>query len=240
MSLNNCDVVLRSAGRGAQAVVLVHGIGVSSRYFGPLAAELARDCTVYAVELPGFGSAPRPSRTLDVPDLGGILAGVLARLGLTDVVLIGHSMGCQVVAEAARQAPHMVQRLVLLAPTVNDRERSAVMQGLRLLQDTLHEPAGVNWIVFSDYVRSCIQYARTLRPMLEHRLEDVLGSVICPAHIVRGEKDPIVPGDWVGRLVGACPGVTTDTVAGAPHVFMYEGAAQTARCCMAGKPHAPA
>lgn len=240
MSVNNCDVLLRSAGSGAQTVVLVHGIGVSSRYFRPLAAELARHCTVYAVELPGFGSAPRPSRALDVPDLGGILAGVLARLGLTDVILIGHSMGCQVVTEAARQAPQVVQRLVLLAPTVNDRERSVVMQGLRLLQDTLHESPLVNWIVFSDYVRSCAQYARTLKPMLKHRLEDVLGSVLCPVHIVRGEQDPIVPAAWVARLVDACPGATTDTVAGAPHVFMYEDAAQTARCCMAGKPHAPA
>src|SRR4029450_10984023 len=43
----------------APVLVLVHGIGVSSRYFLPTAGRLAERCTVYAPDLPGFGlSAP--------------------------------------------------------------------------------------------------------------------------------------------------------------------------------------
>ncbi len=37
------------------AFVLVHGIGVSSRYFHPVAAFLAEHGTVYAIDLPGYG-----------------------------------------------------------------------------------------------------------------------------------------------------------------------------------------
>jgi pimeloyl-ACP methyl ester carboxylesterase len=44
----------------ARPVVLVHGIGVSSRYFHPVAARLARFDPVYLVDLPGYGSAPNP------------------------------------------------------------------------------------------------------------------------------------------------------------------------------------
>jgi pimeloyl-ACP methyl ester carboxylesterase len=46
----------RVGGRvGAPAVVLLHGLGVSSRYMLPLARELAPHFRVYAVDLPGFG-----------------------------------------------------------------------------------------------------------------------------------------------------------------------------------------
>jgi pimeloyl-ACP methyl ester carboxylesterase len=55
-------------------VVLVHGIGVSSRYMTPIAIELAATCKVYAPDLPGFGLSAKPSRILDVPALADALA----------------------------------------------------------------------------------------------------------------------------------------------------------------------
>jgi 2-hydroxy-6-oxonona-2,4-dienedioate hydrolase len=39
----------------AAAVVLVHGIVISSRYMVPTADRLAQLCRVYAVDLPGYG-----------------------------------------------------------------------------------------------------------------------------------------------------------------------------------------
>lgn len=44
------------------SVVLVHGIGVSSRYFGPLEQHLSRDAHVVAPDLPGFGRSHMPDR----------------------------------------------------------------------------------------------------------------------------------------------------------------------------------
>ncbi|GGL95143.1 alpha/beta fold hydrolase [Nakamurella endophytica] len=58
--------------------VLVHGIGVSSRYFRRLAAVLARTDPVVTVDLPGFGSTPKPPRVLSVPELAEVLAECLA------------------------------------------------------------------------------------------------------------------------------------------------------------------
>jgi pimeloyl-ACP methyl ester carboxylesterase len=53
--------------------VLVHGIGVSSRYFHPSAAQLAKYGTVYLVDLPGYGSAPNPRRDVTISDHANVL-----------------------------------------------------------------------------------------------------------------------------------------------------------------------
>ena len=46
-----------TAPRGAPAVVLVHGSGLSSRYMVPTAARLTSDFHVYVPDLPGFGNS---------------------------------------------------------------------------------------------------------------------------------------------------------------------------------------
>ncbi|HYO82090.1 MAG TPA: alpha/beta fold hydrolase [Bryobacteraceae bacterium] len=48
----------RMQSAGVPPVVLVHGLGVSSRYMVPLACSLARHFPVYSPDLPGFGEAP--------------------------------------------------------------------------------------------------------------------------------------------------------------------------------------
>jgi pimeloyl-ACP methyl ester carboxylesterase len=65
---------------GARTYVLVHGIGVSSRYFRPLAAELAQTGRVFLVDLPGYGAAPDPRRTVTIEDHAEVLAGFLEQL----------------------------------------------------------------------------------------------------------------------------------------------------------------
>src|SRR5215207_10617672 len=81
--------------------VLVHGIGVSSRYFQPLAAELARLGAVYLVDLPGYGAAPDPHRDVTIGDHAAVLASLIRRSGLEGSVIIGHSWGSQVVSMLA-------------------------------------------------------------------------------------------------------------------------------------------
>ncbi|WP_292510847.1 alpha/beta fold hydrolase, partial [Methylobacterium sp.] len=50
-------------------VILVHGLGMSSRYMIPLARHLAPHFRVYAPDLPGFGLSDKPHRALTVREL---------------------------------------------------------------------------------------------------------------------------------------------------------------------------
>ena len=101
--------------------VLVHGLGVSSDLFRPVVDRLRHLGRVVVFDLPGFGGVPHPRDPMDIPAFARAIAPGLDRLGVTEPVLVGHSMGSQVVVELARREPHLRGRMVLVAPVVSEK-----------------------------------------------------------------------------------------------------------------------
>ena len=219
---------------GGRPLVLVHGIGISSRAFARLHAELSVRAPVHSVDLPGFGPLPRPDRTLDVAGmaelLGEAIAARAAGLGAGGpVVAVGNSMGAQWVVELARQRPDLVSHVVTIGPVVNDRRRGALAQGAALLADSLREPWSANRIVLSDYLRCGVRwYLRQLRHMLRYRIEERVAGLAQPLLVVRGGRDPIAPADWCARLAGAAPRARIAEIPGQPHLAQHTAPAAVA------------
>lgn len=97
-------------------IVLVHGIGMSGEYFLPFAEQLTADHDVYVVDLPGYGSTPDPVRALTVPELGEVVGEVIVALGLAAPVVVGHSMGCQVIANTIERHPGLCAGYLRMGP----------------------------------------------------------------------------------------------------------------------------
>lgn len=225
---------LRSGGHGGRRFMLVHGIGVSHRYFLPLARELAHYATVLVVDLPGFGGTPKPDHRLDIADFARL---ALAALEMDDdggpAVVVGHSMGAQIAIEMARQQPAAVAGVVLLGPTADHAARSAPAQGWRLLKDVLREPFMSNAVVFSDYLRcGPVWYARILPAMLNYETENRIREIETPLVIARGEHDPVAPRAWVHQLAGRSRNGRAVEIAGKPHVMMFIHPEAVAQLCM--------
>jgi pimeloyl-ACP methyl ester carboxylesterase len=106
---------------GRPAVVLVHGLTVSSLDMLPTAERLAALCPVYAPGLPGCGESEKPKHALSVPELADVLAAWMQVIGLARAVLIGNSLGCQVAVDGAVHHPEQVEGLVLIGPTVDPK-----------------------------------------------------------------------------------------------------------------------
>ncbi len=215
-------VVIRQSGIAeGPDYVLVHGLGMAREYWDGLADELEAGGTVYALDLPGFGDAPEPARPLSMPEAGALLAELLAAEGLDRPVLIGHSTGAQAVAETAARHPELVERLVLIGPTVNPRERTLAKQTARFLQDV----AVLNPKVFALGIAAYAEagpgwYVRNLRPMLEHRIELALPEIAAPTLVVRGEHDRIVPRYWAEEVAALVPDGRYVEVQGRGHETM--------------------
>lgn len=54
---------------------------------------------VVAIDLPGFGESPEPTRQASTLECADHVAAVVRGLGIASVVAVGHSMGTQVAAE---------------------------------------------------------------------------------------------------------------------------------------------
>ncbi len=102
----------RWPGRGTP-LVLLHGLLDSAEGWDRLAASSSHPCIAF--DLPGFGGSDLPTRPRVSAYADDVLAG-LDRLGLDEVVLVGHSLGGAIATAMAERVPERVDALVLLAP----------------------------------------------------------------------------------------------------------------------------
>jgi pimeloyl-ACP methyl ester carboxylesterase len=215
---------------GDAVFVLVHGIGVSSRYFERLVPALAEEGRVLAVDLPGFGRAKafRPGRPPSIEEFADSVAAALDEAGVSDAVIVGHSMGTQIAVALADRRPDLVRGLALLGPVMAPQDRNALKAGLLLGIDTLREDARGNRIVFGDYLHCGLRwYLATLPTMLGYRTEQELESVRVPTVVVRGGRDPIARDDWVADLASRSV-ATAESVPGVAHLVMHGAPWRTA------------
>ena len=133
-----------SVGAGSPPVVLVHGLGCSHTDWRAQIVHLAGRHRVIAVDLPGHGASPAPPDECSVEQYASAVAGTIRASGLSGAVLVGHSMGCRVVIEAALHAPAEVAALVLVdgsrfAPEIRPylEERLATEEGYRAVTERL-------------------------------------------------------------------------------------------------------
>ncbi|WP_104181559.1 alpha/beta fold hydrolase [Arthrobacter sp. B0490] len=205
--------------------VLVHGLGMTHRYYDRLSAELAADAAVLSVDLPGYGPSPRPRTHLGVEDHAGLIIKALAALGIDSCTFVGHSMGVQFVTAAALRAPALAERLVLMGPVVDRQRRTILQQAVSLGHDTFRESPSANAIVLSDYLRTGVRwYVRQLLPMLEYPLERAVEQLDRPVLVLRGGRDPVARRRWSRELADCARDGALVEVDGQAHVVQHSAA----------------
>lgn len=218
---------------GEPALVLVHGLGLSGRYFVPLARRLAaQGSTVLVPDLPGNGrSRAAARRAPDITRHARALAHWHRRLALGPVVLVANSVGCQTAAALAAEYPHTVSRLVLIGPAL-DPAVPARHQVLRLVEDAPREPLRLFGIAVSDYVvtgpaRCAVEFRHALRDAADS-FEARLARVQAPTLVVRGTGDPLASPAWTRRAARLTGDGRTAEIAGAAHAAHYSAPDATA------------
>ncbi|KYK44167.1 alpha/beta hydrolase [Bradyrhizobium liaoningense] len=98
-------------------LLLLHTIRTQLEYFRALATILARSHTVYAIDLPGHGhSAIDPSASFDEPYFRRGVIRFIEELDLSDVTLVGESIGGTLALTVAASLPQRVKRVVAINP----------------------------------------------------------------------------------------------------------------------------
>lgn len=212
--------------------VLVHGLGVSSRYFERLARKLAAHGRVVVLDLPGFGGLPHPAEPLSIGDFAEVLVRGLARLGVVNPVMVGHSMGAQIVVEALATHPGLSDAAVLICPVVNAEERRVGVLTWRFLQSAVFERPSSALVSVRAYLRAGPRWFLEILPSMlrypiEHRIARLTGEVV----ILRGTRDYTCPADWVQALAAAATGahVRTAVIEGAAHQVVFDDADRVAQ-----------
>ena len=212
-----------SAAAGAvPTFVLVHGVGLSHRFYTGLARILARQGDVVSFDLPGFGMSPTPGQPLTIEDFA---AGVVPRLERLrrqspsgPVIVIGHSMGAQVAVELAVRHPSLVDAVVLVGPVVDPARPTLTQQALALARDAPLELPSTQLQVLYDYARCgpawFLAASTAMRDYPTHR---VIEQLTQPLLVLRGQRDPIAKVSWTRELSTRVPGAIHRTIPGRRH-----------------------
>jgi len=220
-------VATDAAPPGAPPVVLVHGLGVSSRYMVPTARRLAPFFPTYAPDVPGFGRSERPHHVLTLLEWADGLVAWLDAVGLDRPVLLGNSLGCQAIVDLAVRHPRRLSSAILVGPTGDPDAAGMVGMIGRLIADVPREPLSAIPVQAYDYlIAGPVRVWRTARQIVEDPVVAKLPRVPHPTLVVRGERDPIATREWVGQVARLLPHGHAAEVAGAAHIVNYSHPAE--------------
>ncbi|WP_332609383.1 alpha/beta fold hydrolase [Achromobacter sp. ESBL13] len=148
MPLGFGTLAYRIAGAGP-TVVLLHGIGSAAGCWLDVALTLRDRFRILAWNAPGYaGSTPLRQAHPSADDYAAALHQLLAHTGVSECVMVGHSLGAIVAgAYAARDRRAEVQRLVLLSPAQGYASHDAARrEAVRTRRLTLLETEGIDGI----------------------------------------------------------------------------------------------
>jgi pimeloyl-ACP methyl ester carboxylesterase len=134
--LHGREIGYLGGGQGP-ALLMIHGIAVSSEHWRDVLEPLAQRHSVIAPDLPGHGMSGGGPGDYSLGNLASGLRDLLLSLGHERATLVGHSLGGGIAMQFAYQFPEMVERLVLvssggLGPEVSPVLRAAALPGADL------------------------------------------------------------------------------------------------------------
>lgn len=130
-------------GTGEPTLVFVHGWCGDSRYWRNQVPYFSPKYRVVMVDLAGHGHSGMARKTYSMASFGEDVRAVTEAAGGTKVILIGHSMGGSVIAEAARLMPQRVIGLIGI-DTLENIEYPLTKEDFKKMVDPLEKdfPAG--------------------------------------------------------------------------------------------------
>ena len=130
-------IAYSASGPGDGVAVCIHGFGSDRSVWSFNVPALVAGRTVYALDLPGHGLSQPALESGSLDELVTIVSGFFAGLGLSNVQLIGHSLGGSIAIRLAADHPELVAALMLVAPVGVGAPGAGVSMNMRFFEQFL-------------------------------------------------------------------------------------------------------
>ena len=234
------------AGDG-EPLLFLHGVGGDSASWAPQIAAFSERYRAIAWDMPGYGLSPALER-MTFPALAAALLGLLDRLALERVHLVGHSMGGMVAQEFAARRPERVASLVLSATSPAfgrpDGEfqrrfveaRLAPLDDGRTMADLAEEMVGTMLGAHADAEGAAIArrsmagvpeaaYRAAIACLTTFDRRDALAGYAMPVLVLAGETDSNAPAPMMEKMASRIPNAAYVCMAGTGHLGNLENPA---------------
>jgi pimeloyl-ACP methyl ester carboxylesterase len=229
------DVTLSDRGQGRN-FVLLHGGGGPQTVTGfadLLAGE--REARVITPIHPGFGGTVRPDALATIRDLAALYVGLLDELDLSDVTVVGNSIGGWIAAEIALAGSERVSGVVVVDAAGIEVPGHPATDFFSLTMDQVAQRAYYNPDKFRidpttlpPAAQAAMAANRTAlavyagTSMSDPGLLARLAEVAVPVLVVWGEADQMVDQDYGRAYAAAVPGAQFLLLRGTGHLPQLE------------------
>lgn len=224
---NNVEMAYVDEGAAdAPALLMVHGLGGYIKNWYPTIDGLKDSFRCIAIDLPGYGLSTIQDFNEDdyMAFFAESVVDFVSKLGLTEVTLMGHSMGGQVSVIVALDNPKWLKKLILAAPAgfekFTDQEGAALKQFasasaiMNHTEDQIRAAYQVNFVNMPDLGEEMIQdrikakqadwfrdYAKIremgVRGMLDHPVHQDLNKIKVSTLVLFGKNDLLIPNKYL-------------------------------------------
>ncbi len=240
ITVSGVRLVLHRTGDGPP-VLWLHGTDGLAEW-PQIIDRLAATHEVIAPDLPGFGESEAPGWIDDVSDLAYLHLDLIAKLGLGQLPIVGHSLGGWVALEMAVRCTRRLARLVLIAPA------GIHVKGVRKADIFMIDPAEQAHLAYADqgFAAAAAQRAELAmnqdmaianrvasarygwNPRFHNpRLGRWLHRVDVPTLIIWGGEDRVFDPAHAPAMKQLIPGAQLAVIAGAGHLPHIERPDQT-------------
>jgi len=227
-------------------VVLIAGLGSTSRIWGNLPIVMGRQFRVISFDNRGVGGSTDGGR-FSLQGAADDLEAVLDARDLPRAALLGASMGGVIALAAALKIPDRISRLVIASSaarlSIHGRRLLETLQDLLLYAPPDRAGAALMTLAFSPtfherFARFVEDADRLYGPeesdlpgilfQLDHLLQgwdlrNDLPSIDVPVLVLCGDRDPVVAPEDTAELAGLIPHAELVRVPGAAHSVLAEG-----------------
>jgi pimeloyl-ACP methyl ester carboxylesterase len=242
LQFHGCDLLLRRGGKGPP-VLFLHGAGGTNPTSLPFYEKLTPHFDLLVPDHPSYGRSSTPEWLEEIPDLAYFYLDLIEHLGLTNVHVIGHSMGGWLSLEMAIRSTERIASLTLMSsvgirikgkPVANlfIMDPPQLMNALYADKKIVDEMLAVTPTqeMLDEIVKNRIASARLAwQPrFFNPKLEKWLSRVRLPTQIIWGAEDALVPPAYAPRFKELIPQAEVTMLEGVGHVPQYEATDKTA------------
>lgn len=229
ITAGDLEIYYEEQGKGVP-LICIAGLGAAHDAWAPVRGHLEKKFRVIVFDNRGIGQTRAPATPFNMEQLADDVCAITDALGLPEVCLCGHSMGCAIAIEAARRHPERVARLVLFNPCVKLSARSefvfranarlwhsgvpagqlfpVIMPWLfseRWLADRARAQALIDAAATLPPAQTAADFDRQLEAMVAFDVRGVASRIQQPALVIAGSEDIMTPMEDARELAAQLP-----------------------------------
>ena len=209
------------SGNSDNTLVLIHGLGASANRWEYVIPHFEKNYRVIVPDLIGFGYSDKPLVDYTTDFFSEFLKKFLEKLDIKNPVLIGSSLGGQIIAEYTLNNNNAVKKLILISPSgvmkhstpaLDAYVMAALYPNQEAAKNAFEMMSGSSKNIDPKIVEGFVKRMRlpnakmafmsTLLGLKNSQiLTEKLSSITVPTMVVWGELDPVIPVKYADSIV---------------------------------------